>query len=384
MAVPHTISLLSPYNYVSSRLMKILRKLLALAIPAFFSLSSHAQLDSTLKFSGYMEAYYLHDFSDPDYTDRQPFLTNYNNQQQFDINVAVIRADYQKGRLKSRLALQLGSFPNNNYQEEPQLSLLQEAWIAYNLDSNAKWELRAGIMPSNLGLESVNPFENISLTRSLYAELSPYYLTGAMLSYKPNEPWRFAILGSNGWGNITRIHSPSIDFSSLGFGTQVQYERKNFNLNWGTYVGKNYSRFGYTQRIFNSLGLNWQVAPKLLVQLEYDLGLQKQRAPSKAYDFWTGSSLQIQYSLAKKIRIAARAEHFDDINGLLGPIYAQLNPPVYTYGLQTFAYSLNFDYQPMDQFLFRLEPRVFLAPEEVYFNGEQRMFQIAASVAARF
>lgn len=364
--------------------MKPMRKLLVLAIPAFLSLSSHAQLDSTLKFSGYMEAYYLHDFSDPDYTDRQPFLTNYNNQQQLDINIAVIRADYKKGRLKSRLALQLGSFPNNNYLEEPQLSILQEAWIAYELDKNSKWELKAGIMPSNLGMEGVDPFENISMTRSLYAELSPYYLTGAMLSFKPSARWRFAVIGSNGWGNITRIHSPSIQFSSQGIGTQVNYERKKLSLNWGTYIGKNYSRYGYTQRIFNSLGMNWNISRKFRLQFEHDLGLQKEKAPSKAYDYWNSSSLQLQYSMTNQFRIAARAEHFDDINGLVGPVYAQLNPPVYTYGLQTFSYSINFDYQPMDQLLFRLEPRLFMAPEEVYFNGEKQMFQVAASVAARF
>ena len=75
-----------------------------------------------------------------------------------------------------------------------------------------------GIMPSHIGFESAVSKDCWTLTRSMLAENSPYFESGAKLSYTTNNgKLQFSVLALNGWQRITRVEGNSL----MSWGTQV-------------------------------------------------------------------------------------------------------------------------------------------------------------------
>jgi hypothetical protein len=71
--------------------------------------------------------------------------------------------------------------------------------------------LDAGVLPSHIGFESAISMDNPTLTRSLPAENSPYFLTGAKLTFTPpTSSGTFAGLLVNGWQRIQRLAGNSL------------------------------------------------------------------------------------------------------------------------------------------------------------------------------
>ncbi|WP_050977486.1 outer membrane beta-barrel protein [Nitritalea halalkaliphila] len=64
--------------------------------------------------------------------------------------------------------------------------------------------LDVGIMPSHIGFESAIGAVCDHLTRSLLAENSPYFLTGARLTYALHPQHTLVLWATNGWQNVQR------------------------------------------------------------------------------------------------------------------------------------------------------------------------------------
>lgn len=79
------------------------------------------------------------------------------------------------------------------------LQHIYESNIGISLNKKNNLWLDAGIFGSHIGFESAISKDCWTLTRSLFAENSPYYLSGTKLTYNPNEHWEFAVIICNGW-----------------------------------------------------------------------------------------------------------------------------------------------------------------------------------------
>jgi hypothetical protein len=85
---------------------------------------------------------------------------------------------------------------------------------------------------------------------------------------------------------------------------------------------------------------------------------------SSEYNNWYAPVLIVRYSPAEKLSIAAKAEYYQDEQGV---IISTGTPN----GFQTFGYSLNVDYQVSDNVLWRLEGRGFSSEGEIFLTGDE-------------
>ena len=83
-----------------------------------------------------------------------------------------------------------------------------EASVGFKLSKHKEWWLDMGILPSHIGFESAIGADQLTLTRSMMADNSPYYESGFRLSYNSsNQKWFLALLCVNGWQRSIRAAS---------------------------------------------------------------------------------------------------------------------------------------------------------------------------------
>ncbi|MCC6837725.1 MAG: porin [Bacteroidia bacterium] len=303
-----------------------------------------AQSDSlkSISFSGYLDCYYAYNFIEP-VSKNVPFAYNHNRHNEFNVNQVLLALKFKKERVRANVAMHAGTYVKANYAAEPSiLQLINEANVGVRLTK--KLWLDAGIMPSHIGLETAISKDNWTLTRSLCAENSPYYETGAKLTFLPNEKWSMAALVLNGWQNIEEKNS------NKAVGTQVQFlPNDKLTLNYSTFIGegRNMSDSLQVLRHFHDLYFTYLISQKLSLAAVLDLGYEEKSIAEKQFISWYTPALFVRYKFNKKWATCFRAEYFDDQNKIIG-----INEEVA-------GFSLNFDFAPLDQALIRIEGKTF-------------------------
>ncbi|MCV9388637.1 porin [Reichenbachiella ulvae] len=331
-----------------------------------------------LHITGFIDTYYSYDFSQPNTSIRQPFLFNHNRHNEFNINLALIRLDYEKQRYHARIALQAGTYAQDNYAaEENMLQRLNEAYVGLSLNrANTLW-LDAGVFSSHLGFASALSIENFTLTRPLVAESSPYFLSGAKLSYSPNDRWFLMAVATNGWQRIQRVPGNSL----ISMGTQVQFlPNENVLLNWSTFIGTEDPDETRRMRYFNNLYATFSLSEKLDLITGFDFGWQQTAKNSDTYDMWYGPVVVAHMQWNQRWATGLRVEYFDDEN----EIVTSSSGPA---GFKTTGVSLNMDYQPDNRIMCRIEGRYFHSPDDLFddiSSLSNQNFFMTASIAILF
>jgi hypothetical protein len=305
---------------------------------------SFAQTDSTssITVTGYIDCYYAYNFTEPT-SNNIPFAYNHNRHNEFNVNNVVVGLKYSNRRLRSNLLLHAGTYVKANYAAEPTLlQFINEASVGVKL-SKKIW-LDAGIMPSHIGMETAISKDNWTLTRSLCAENSPYYETGAKLSFVPNSKLSLAFLVLNGWQNIEEKNS------NKAVGTQVQFvPTKKWLINYSTFLGegKNLPDSLQVLRHFHDVYFTWLISDKLAIASVFDFGYEQKSKTDKSFAGWYTPALLVRCKLTKQWNTCLRAEYFNDQNRIIG-----INNEVT-------GFSLNLDYAPMENALIRIEGKTF-------------------------
>ncbi len=364
--------------------MKQICQLKILIALIFSSSSISAQVDSTwhqkpqLSISGFADVFYVYDFNQPQGTERQPFLFNHNRHNEFNLNLGLVKLDVEHVKYRANFALQTGTYANDNYAAEPGLlKNIFEANIGISLNKKNNLWLDAGVLPSHIGFESAISMDNMTLTRSLLAENSPYFLTGAKLTFNPNEKWEIAGLIVNGWQRIQRLEGNSLP----SFGTQVNFSPTNkVTLNWSTFIGTDDPDTTRRMRYFNNFYGQFQLTEKFDLITGFDIGTQQRTKNSSAYDFWLSPVIIGQYTINDTWKTAIRAEYYQDETGIIIPT-GTMN------GFQTTGLSLNLDYSPTQNIICRMEGRWLNSRDNVFEtknNFTNDNFMIGASIAIKF
>lgn len=334
----------------------------------FGVLSLYAQRDSSwmvkpaFSVNAFVDAYYCYDFNQPTDKGRQPFLFNHNRHNQFSINMALLRLKLEHKRYRAAIGIQAGTYSIDNYAAEPSgFRSIYEANAGIALTKNGKWWVDLGIFESHIGFESAIAIQNWNLTRSLLAENSPYYLSGAKLSYTPSETLELSVLACNGWQRIERISGNSMP----SFGTQFTWSpSSDFSFNWSTFIGTDSPDSLRTMRYFNNLYAMWQVSEKTGLILGFDAGVQQSAKHSTAYHAWYTPVAIVRYAFSNQWKAALRAEYYSDKQGVVTTTASGL-------GLRTFGGSVNVDYSPVEQVGFRIEARYLYGEDPIFLNGNQ-------------
>lgn len=330
----------------------------------------------SLQLEGYADLFYAYDFNMPVGDHRQAFLFNHNRHQKISLNQGMLKLGLQHPRYRANLALHEGTYPRDNYAEEPGfLKNLFEANLGIALDKNGLWWIDTGVFGSHIGFESALSMDNVTLTRSILAENSPYYLSGAKISFEPNNKWLFSFSLLNGWQKIKPTNGNILQ----SFGSQVNYKpSEKTTFNWSTFVGSNTT--DNLMRYFNNLYTQIQLGRKFHLTGGFDAGFQQRERQSHEMDFWFSNVLILQYSFSSYLKTAWRAEYYQDRKSVLIP---RLN----NNGFSAAGASWNIDYAPHPQLVFRLESRWLHSKDAIFQKGEtlrRDNFVVAASVAGRF
>lgn len=324
-----------------------------------YSISLLSQEDDKVKitFSGYLDAYYSYHSNQPKTEQANSFLYNYNRHNEFNLNIVLLRAKLEYENAYASLAMHSGTYVEDNYANE-KIKYINEAFVGVYLDKNKKNAIEVGIMPSYIGFETITTATNLTVTRSILAENSPYYMAGLKLNHQLSSKLSLSEFISNGWQKINRPNKRALP----SIGTQLVYKPTDKNtINWSTYIGDESINDLLRTRFFNNFYWDCKWNDKWRTILGFDLGFQKQVAEN-GFDNWYSPVLLVQYTINKKWQTCFRSEYYHDQNSI---IITGNNT------FKTVGNSFNIDFVPNSKIKFRTEAKLFNS-KELYFQDNER------------
>lgn len=358
----------------------MMRSKLLFLSAVLFAVSANAQTEKKpLTITGYGEIYYGYDFDQPGNNSRPSFIYSHNRHNEVNVNLAMLHAGYEKGRIRANIGLMTGTYANANLAAEPGvMKNVYEANVGIRLHKTRELWLDAGVMPSHIGPEGAISMDCAALTRSLFAEGSPYYESGVRLSYKNvSEKWYLALYYLNGWQTIYRVNGNSTPAG----GTQVTFTPNNkFTVNWSTFVGSVYPNpIDTRMRYFSDLYAIYKPTKKLEFTLLYDVGSEDGPVDNTQRGWFT-TALIARYQANKSTHLVARAEYFHDEWGIIVPV-----SPANDFNTQ--GYSLGFDRSIMKNVLWRTEAKLYICKDDIFTGSvlpNNMNGVITTSLAVRF
>ncbi|MFN8321471.1 MAG: porin [Chitinophagales bacterium] len=331
----------------------------------------------SLELSAYVEAYYLYDFGQPKTGNRAGFIYSHNRHNEFNVNHAFIKLNYTAARLRANIAFMAGTYANANLSAEPGvLKNIFEANAGINLSKKKQLWLDAGIFASHIGFESAIGKDCWNMTRSILADNSPYYESGAKLTYSSdNGKFLASALILNGWQRIQRVGGNSLP----SFGWQVQGKPTDrILINSSSFIGTDKPDSARQMRYFHNFYAIYNLTDKFGLTLGFDVGAEQKAKGSRQYNVWYTPVLIARYQPIEQLALAARFEYYSDRNGV---IIATGTPN----GFETFGYSLNLDVIPFANAMIRMEGRLFQSrKDETFTDRKGNSTQLNPSVGLSF
>lgn len=322
----------------------------------FFGLILNAQNDKKLSIalSGFVETYYAYDFNSSGSESKLPFMYNYNRHNEVNLNLGLLRAKVDYDNTYASIAFHSGTYVDDNYANE-KIKFINEAFVGLYLDNLKKHSIEVGIIPSYIGFESAASATNLTLTRSILAENSPYFMTGIKYNNTVSERLKFSFFITNGWQRISRENkklAPSI-------GTQLVYSTATNSLfNWSTFVGEEFNGIDFSPRYFSNLYWDKKWDSQWRTIVGFDFGLQNKSQVGNSTQMWYSPVVISQYTISPKWQTAFRAEYYQDKNNVLITTLDEF---------KTVGFSMNLDYLLNDKTKFRTELR--------HFNSENNLIE---------
>lgn len=257
-----------------------------------------------------------------------------------------------------------GTYANANLSAEPGvLKNVFEANVGVKISKTKNLWIDAGIFASHIGFESAIGAVTWNMTRSILAENSPYYLSGAKISYTSDDgEWFLSGLLINGWQRIQRVSGNQ----TPAFGHQLTWTpNEKVTINSSSFIGNDYPDDLRKMRYFHNLFGELQINDKVGLIAGFDIGAEQKSKGSSSYNIWYSPVVIARYTATEKFAVAARAEYYSDE----GEVIVATGTPN---GFQTFGYSVNTDYSIAENVLWRLEARTFNSrKDQIFMDDEQ-------------
>jgi hypothetical protein len=336
-------------------------------LPSAAGSTGQASADTNVvrSFGGYVDTYYGWDFDRPSRFDRA-YTTQPARHAEANVNLAYVETRLSGPRYRGRLALQWGTSVQANYAGEPKIGgtsgpnvsqFIQEATLGYQLGS-AVW-LDAGIFFAHIGYEGWISRDNLSYTRSLVADFSPYYEAGAKLTWTASPKLTAMVALINGWQNISNYNTPP------AAGIRVDYmPTPKITLTYDNFVGNTAADSEPVRmRIYHDLIAQYNPSGRWQFATEYSLGTQGRSTPSGGTASWWGMTTFAKYHATPTLSIVGRVEEYSDPSQVI----VVTGLPA---SFQTTGASLGVDVNFQAPILWRSELRGFRSKEPVWpLNG---------------
>jgi hypothetical protein len=244
-----------------------------------------------------------------------------------------------------------------NYGAEPSVGVvsggslarhLQEAYVGYKVHDRL-W-VDAGIFFSSMGAEGWISSDNLTYTRSLVADYSPYYSSGVRAVFQATPKLVARVDLINGWQNISETNTDK------AVGTRLDYSpRDGVTLSHYAYAG---TETGGRMRLFTGVSTVAALTPRLKVEAEVDVG-QQDRAGGAGTNTWTGGVLAARFALSGRAGLIARGEWYSDPSQV---IIVTGGPDAF----RTTGGSVGLDIAPVAGFVWRTELRALSADAPIF------------------
>ena len=347
--------------------MKKQKHLLLFSCALGATLAARADINHTFNavpftFSGYVDTYYVDDFADTPFPDRQITPSgvspdySHSRKDRLSVNHALLDAKFAADRFRGALGVQAGTYVQKNYAIENDVAKhLYEAQLGFKPVADSNVWIDAGIFASHIGLESAISKDNLTLTRSLMAENTPYYEAGAKITWDASKQWSLCLCLLQGWQQIGSQNP------NKAIGTQVQFKPNDaLVFNSSTYLGQSPNSPGARlRRYFHDFYVTWQATKEWSLAFMTDVGADERSTRDRKLDGWFSATAIAKWQFAPQWAVAGRVEHYRDPHGLTIPTGTRDNF-VATGG------SLNLDYQPDPHVLLRVEVRTLGAQHAVF------------------
>lgn len=342
---------------------------------------THAQdsLKANLSFSGYAETYYTYDFNRPQDNSGPGFIYSHNRHNEFNLNLAFIKAAYVTEKVRANIALAAGTYMNANYSAETGVSKnIYEANAGFKISKTKNLWIDAGVMPSHIGFESAVSKDCWALTRSLLADNTPYYNAGVKITYTSNNnKWLLSAMALNGWQRIQRVNGNSL----MSWGTQVQYKASGkMMINYSSFIGTDKPDSARQWRIFHNLYCIFNITDRTGFTVGFDIGSEKKPAGISGVNTWFSPIVILKQAINNHLSFTARAEYYNDKHGVI--ISTSTNN-----GFQTMSYSVNLDYIAAQNIAVRIEGRLLKSRDKIFVKGNDPTASnafITSSIAVSF
>lgn len=313
----------------------------------------------SLNLFGYFDGYYMYDHNKPKLKSRQFFLYNYNRHNELNVNLILLKLSAESKKIRFNLGVQTGNYVVDNYlNESVWLRNFSEANFGFSLLKSKKLWFDTGLFASHIGFESSVAFDNVTLTRSILAESTPYFNSGIRFTYTPSEKLKLMTMICNGWQRIAWIKGNSIP----SLGTQLVYNLNDKVLyNWSTFLGTDDSDAIRRFRYFNNFYTQFKIGHNYFLTTGLDIGMQQLTHKSRSYNTWFAPIFIVQYKVNEQLKLSCRAEYYVDKKGVIIPT-ATPN------GFNTYGFSSNIDYFPKSNLALRLEARYLKSKDPVFEN----------------
>lgn len=341
--------------------------IISAACPALAQTSPSSTSDSasrkdtavTVSFGAFVDGYYAYDFGRPKNFDRL-FTTQAARHNEFNISLGYVEARLTASQVRGRLALQAGTAVQTNYSGEPTFGtvsgsslsrFIQEAFAGYAITPKV-W-IDGGIFLSWIGMESFISRDNLTYTRSLSADYTPYYMSGVRATWQPSPKLTVLFAVVNGWQNISETNQDK------GIGVRVDYAlTRATTISYYDFLGNEVG--SGRLRALNGFGLRSNIDSSLTLQANFDYGTQD-KVDDAGHSSWWSSGLTGKLQLAPTVGVSARIERFHD------PDQAIIVTGVASGFISTMS-SVGVDVTPLanSRFLWRSEVRGMWADDSVF------------------
>jgi hypothetical protein len=316
------------------------------------------ETETHFTFSGYMDVYYAYDFNEPADGQKQ-YVTQTARHNEFNLNMGLLKASYDDGKLRANFGLHTGTYPSTNYAAEPVLAqLIHEANFGIRLGENT-W-IDMGIMGGHFGYENVLSIDNEMYTHALVTEYTPYYQTGIQLTHELTHKLIFRATVINGWQNIFETN----DAKSVGIDIDY-WINDNLLVSYGNYFGNEGDGgevIGRKYRFHNNLHASY-TAGKLVSTIIFDITRQElinveDEIGQVIFVTWING-----YSITDHWKAGLRYEYVADEDEIL---FSTLAP-----GFQTHIITGGINYYPKPNAAIRAELKSYWGEEDIWTSGNE-------------
>lgn len=309
----------------------MLRKisLSVLGLAALFTSNAQDAVDSaktaeapakTFAITGYVDAYYRFNFSNPNpdlvptgFDSDNNFTSFTNSHNSFELGMASVKFEHSMGKVGMVADLGFGTRAEEfSYNDENTLLAIKQAYITYSPKENLKFT--AGSFGTHVGYELVDPYLNRNYSMSYMFSYGPFFHTGVKADLTAGKSG-FML----GVSNPTDLKSAS--FSRKWLIAQYSLAASDAVKIFINYQGGNMEDAGKTRLKQIDAVLTAAISDKFSLGYNGTVQSRKGQDLSGKYEdgnSWWGSAIYLNIDPTSTFGLTFRGEYFSDKKNLLG------------------------------------------------------------------